>query len=450
MQNFMFALLTCSITMSAIALLYMAIEPLLSKRYCAKGRYYTWLIVIIGLIIPFRPQFDNVVVKVDIPPEMALPIIQMGNVAPITEPSPVTIPFAFLASVTVWQILVVVWLAGMVVFLVYHTIKHCRFVKLMGRWSEDIMDGPAFSTLKNLKTDMKITKQIGLQKCASIGSPMMVGFIYPKILLPRIDFTRDELRFILAHELVHYKRKDLWYKLLVLIASAIHWFNPIVYMVGRAIDIQCELSCDDEIVRSTDTDTRQHYSETIIGVVKHQSKMKTALSTNFYGGKKGMKNRIFSIMDSSNRKAGVAILCGAIILTMGTGFAFAANTVTPGDSIDNGGMVVQEKADNGSTDLSVYEACGMIFDANIGKYYYAGEQVRFFNDPIAGISFTNFYTGEVDIEAEYSDGNLIGLKYSTQEDYDRRTKRYSNIINSTTPIPYTVQDNNSTVTEQVN
>ena len=58
---------------------------------------------------------------------------------------------------------------------------------------------------------------------------MMTGFVKPRILLPDADFTTDELRLILKHELVHYKRRDLWYKGLVLAANAIHWFNPAVY-----------------------------------------------------------------------------------------------------------------------------------------------------------------------------------------------------------------------------
>jgi len=40
MQGFIVTLLTCSIAMSALALFYMAITPLLAKRYSAKSRYY--------------------------------------------------------------------------------------------------------------------------------------------------------------------------------------------------------------------------------------------------------------------------------------------------------------------------------------------------------------------------------------------------------------------------
>lgn len=124
--------------------------------------------------------------------------------------------------------------------------------------------------------------------------------------------------------MVHFKRKDLWYKSLVLIAAAIHWFNPLIYLIVKAIDIQCELSCDAEVVRNMGADIRLSYSETIIGVVRYKSSIATAFSTNFYGGKKGMKSRIFSIMDTGKKKTGLVILCVALMLTVGTGAAFAA------------------------------------------------------------------------------------------------------------------------------
>jgi beta-lactamase regulating signal transducer with metallopeptidase domain len=59
MQSFVIALLTCSVAMSALALLYLALTPLLAKRYSARGRYYAWLIILIGLIVPFRPLFSK-------------------------------------------------------------------------------------------------------------------------------------------------------------------------------------------------------------------------------------------------------------------------------------------------------------------------------------------------------------------------------------------------------
>ena len=317
MQNFIITLLICSITMSALALLYMAATPLLAKRYSVSGRYYAWLIFVIGLIIPFRPRLGNPIVRVDLPGNTALPVLRLGNAAPVMVPSNDALPSA-VPNIQWWQIVAGVWLAGMFLFLAYHLVKHYRFLKLAARWGEDIADKQTLALLENLKAQMGISRKIGLQSCGSVGSPMLIGFIHPKIILPNKDFALDELRFILKHELVHFKRKDLWYKSLVLIAAAIHWFNPLIYLIVKAIDIQCELSCDAEVVRNMGADIRLSYSETIIGVVRYKSSIATAFSTNFYGGKKGMKSRIFSIMDTGKKKTGLVILCVALMLTVGT------------------------------------------------------------------------------------------------------------------------------------
>ena len=260
MQNFIITLLICSITMSALALLYMAATPLLAKRYSVSGRYYAWLIFVIGLIIPFRPRLGNPIVRVDLPGNTALPVLRLGNAAPVMVPSNDALPSA-VPNIQWWQIVAGVWLAGMFLFLAYHLVKHYRFLKLAARWGEDIADKQTLALLENLKAQMGISRKIGLQSCGSVGSPMLIGFIHPKIILPNKDFALDELRFILKHELVHFKRKDLWYKSLVLIAAAIHWFNPLIYLIVKAIDIQCELSCDAEVVRNMGADIRLSYSE---------------------------------------------------------------------------------------------------------------------------------------------------------------------------------------------
>lgn len=79
---------------------------------------------------------------------------------------------------------------------------------------------------------------------------------------------------------------------------------------------------------------------------------------------------------------------------------------------------------------SVYEKYGLLYDNENDCYTYNGSVVRFFNDPIAGASFTNFFTGAVDIEAVYYEENtLIGIKECSKEVYDRHTKKYKKFKN---------------------
>jgi len=322
--------------MSILALMYMVVTPLLAKRYSEKGRYYAWLIIMVGLIIPFRPQWGNALVGVEVPTHtvtMFASQLEDGALPIITNPT-VLLPMGDTAvnnptfSIPWWSVGFAVWIIGAILFATYQIIKHYRFTKATKRWSENIKDKQILSVFENLKSEMGITKPVSIHLCSCVSSPMLVGIINPKILMPTANLAKDELRFILKHELVHFKRKDLLYKLLLLVATAIHWFNPLVYLSVRVINILCETSCDTEVVKDVDADTRQIYSEAIIGVVNYQSKLKTALSTNFYGGKKGMKNRISSIMDMSKKRMGAVILTGALVLTIGTGFVVATNTVS--------------------------------------------------------------------------------------------------------------------------
>ena len=425
MQNFIITLLICSVTMSVLGIFYMAVTPLLAERYSPKGQYYAWLIIIIGLIIPFRPRFKNPFVKI-ISTDTTMPAIQLGSGTQLTSPIAPTAaslpaPASPAMPLTWWQAAAAIWVTGMVIYLIYHMVKHFRFLKMTKRWSDPVTDAEVLRLFQDIRKEAGISGKIGLYQCECAGTPMLTGFIHPRILLPHIHFAADELRFILYHELVHYKRKDLWYKSLILLATAVHWSNPLVYLIAKAINIQCEISCDSEVVDRTDADTRLHYSETIIGVVRYQSNLKTALATNFYGGKKGMKKRIFSIMDTRSKKTGIAVLCGVLLLTFGTGFASAAN-----EDADNAPKAIytQESFSYGYRFQPTPEIYGKYFSMGLSisedgkKLLYNGQKVKLFVDEYAdGQAFYYDEEGTVNLRAAYnSSGKITGLSTLAEEE----------------------------------
>ena len=426
MQHFLIALLICSITMSAIALLYKSASPFLAKRYSEKGRYYAWLIIVLGLIIPFRPQWGNAIINVVIP-DMPTPIIQADNdmggvvaeqfLAPTATPSIAAYPIYTPAlNINWWQIGFAAWLTGAILLLGYQAIKHYRFIKMARRWREAVKDREILSSLQSIKSGLGITRQIPLFLCPLVGSPMLVGLIKPRIFLPTTNLAQDELFFILKHELIHYKRKDLLYKYLVLIATAMHWFNPLVYLIAKDIKVLCEMSCDAKVVLGTDIAKRQSYSKTIIGVARYQSKLSTALSTNFYGGKKGMKQRILSIMDTSKKSVGAAILCAIMILTMGTGFAFAVSANTS-HAAEGSNAVTARVLASGLTIFSTSEATdqlGLFFDPETNHLYFNGELVEVFEgiEQLVGVVFdpeTNHLYINDELVQSFEDAELVRI-----------------------------------------
>ncbi|HWQ74779.1 MAG TPA: M56 family metallopeptidase [Syntrophomonas sp.] len=337
----------CSVTMTALALGFMALTPWLSKRYDAKWLYYVWLVLVIGFIIPFRFHPDTPLLHNDLFVNAVamqqtafdkLDIMEQGQPQDSPQSNLINDPgtnrydretvSGIMRKIlnSPWYLWAgTLWIFGAVIFIAFHGIRHKHFLQMVRRWSQKVSDQQTLDTLQGQKLGLGILKRVELRTCACITSPMMIGLVNPVILLPQAEYSEGELSLILRHELVHIKRKDLWYKILVLLATAIHWFNPVVYLMVKAIAVQCEISCDMEVVKNTEMDKRQLYSETILDVVKHNGRMQTAFSTNFYGGKKEMKNRIFTIMDGSKKKTGIFILCAALILTFSSGVVFAAD-----------------------------------------------------------------------------------------------------------------------------
>lgn len=86
MQEFMTALIECSVTMSVLVLVFIAATPWLSKRYSAKWLYYIWLVLVIGLIIPFRFHPDTALIQMNDGPAYIQQMIP-GNPGNIVDPT---------------------------------------------------------------------------------------------------------------------------------------------------------------------------------------------------------------------------------------------------------------------------------------------------------------------------------------------------------------------------
>lgn len=143
-----------------------------------------------------------------------------------------------------------------------------------------------------------------------------------------------------------------------------------------------------------------------------------------------------------NRKKLIVPIMGLLIVGSMTGYSVLASAQTEISSTSesifyqpqaasatvktvNGSPAVETSG--GNVDYSLYEPYGLLYDQENHYYTYNGNIVRFFNDPIAGVSFTNFYSGTVDIEAERDkDNKLIGIIECSTDVYNWHTEKYEN------------------------
>lgn len=122
--------------------------------------------------------------------------------------------------------------------------------------------------------------------------------------------------------------------------------------------------------------------------------------------------------------------------------SYQAQTVSDTENAANDSTTAE--LPGGSVDYSIYEPYGLSYDQENYYFTYNGNVVRFFNDPIAGASFTNFFSGTVDIEADRDEeNNLVGIKECSKENYDRHTQKHNN-FNPTDTSLITVQKGEST------
>lgn len=247
-------ILLISLSSSVIILVLLVIFPILNRRYSAKWRYLLWLIIAIRLLVPYRVELNNAPINIPVTQKVvvtrnegsAFQIMspQQAEQGGIMNPDPAD--YAPIANVD--DIISQIWILGILVFASYHIICYVTFRKRIQPY--------LLSVDKNT------------YRCNKIDTPMMIGFFKPLILLPDTDYTDEEVEIIIRHEITHFKRGDLWYKLLMLAANAVHWFNPFVYIMVRQANRDLEYFCDDAVTKDTDTNYKKIYSLTILKTMK--------------------------------------------------------------------------------------------------------------------------------------------------------------------------------------
>ena len=140
-------------------------------------------------------------------------------------------------SLTMGQILTLFWAMGCGVCFIYFMMVHIR-ARLRYRFAIP-EKGPDY------------LGKVALKRSDEVSSPLVYGFFRPVILLP-YDFPQKdspEYEQVLCHELTHIRSGDLWYKLIMLLITCVHWFNPFVWLMLRLSTQDMEIRCDARVIR---------------------------------------------------------------------------------------------------------------------------------------------------------------------------------------------------------
>ena len=341
METFLLNLLKTSLLGSLAILAMLVLKPLWRERYRAKTRCWLWLALAVFLLLPVDFSVKNAPVQAAPPKDYTLFVgtdktaIQstdnlFGDMAeksgqspaqvrdtiiqrPVTNPEQKTTRY-----IPVTTILFYGYLAGAAAFLLYQGVSYALFRRTVRRWKRDVSRADYASLLSDTARDLGVSAP-EMIVCEAISTPAVTGLLRPRLLLPHEHYDVQELRYILRHELCHLKRRDMLLKLVLLAANAMHWFNPVVYLMLRQADEDIELACDSAATDGLELPERAAYSRTLLAAV--QSSVRALPATTCFGGTvERLKRRITNVL-GAQKKRGLGIVALVLALTLTAGCA---------------------------------------------------------------------------------------------------------------------------------
>ena len=141
---------------------------------------------------------------------------------------------------TLGSLLLLVWLAGTVIFLARDIVTQIRFVRTSRNY-------PPSDRRDLLDLAGEYGSNFGLLVSSSISRPYTAGLFRPAIYLPDIELPEESWRTILRHEVQHIRSHDEAKKLFFLAVQALFWWNPLAHISRKEIDTMLELQCDAKV-----------------------------------------------------------------------------------------------------------------------------------------------------------------------------------------------------------
>jgi len=155
------------------------------------------------------------------------------------------------SGISILQILSLIWIAGSIIL----SLRLLFQSYSIRRWCREAETTPSARDLRIIEEcaeqlNLNYQRIPEIRYTSKLTSPVITGLVKPVLLLPRTSTTwsRDTLRMVIMHELGHLQRRDLWTNMAAHIACAIHWFNPLVWILRKRLSNECEYACDAHVI----------------------------------------------------------------------------------------------------------------------------------------------------------------------------------------------------------
>ncbi|MDY6045958.1 MAG: BlaR1 family beta-lactam sensor/signal transducer [Anaerobutyricum sp.] len=307
MSSFFLYFLICNLYISGIILLLLTIKAVLRRHLSGKFQYRIWFPLFFALLIPFIPfrrmgllQFisrfwtgnlsdfakSGHVSQLSDVPSVGAETIQDFSISVSQKTSPNI--SSFLAGI---------WIAGMIVVTIL-ILKSAANIYQIHKSSLPLEKGTLLKLIEECKIEQHISRKIPVYSSAYLKSPALVGFFHPRIYLPLSllsDYKDSEMRFILLHELQHYRQKDSLIKYVICFFCVPYWLNPLVWYSFQVMHNDCEVACDFSVMNLLDTNSHYDYGNTLLNYAEKMTFSPLSFASEMGGSSSLIRKRILNI-----------------------------------------------------------------------------------------------------------------------------------------------------------
>lgn len=192
------------------------------------------------------------------------------------------------------------WMFGLLIMSLYNARKYRAF-KILKRCPR--IEKPNYlAIMDRVKKEVGIRRNITLLWDGGVGTALTMGVFRCYVMMPDTGLSDEEIYYILKHELIHAKRRDVGWRYLGFFALLMHWFNPLVYLYVFLMTEYSELSCDEILIRDLDAIKVADYGLLMVEMAQKNGKRQWRHGTYFSLDTKLLKWRVKHMIQTDERK----------------------------------------------------------------------------------------------------------------------------------------------------
>ncbi len=309
MAEFMIRFFICNLFICIIIGILLLIKHLLRNSLTSRMHYNVWYLLLALLAVPFIPVQPLSFLKIFtwLGSLKHGSSFSMGTVIRETVPqnqshtanwmNDFSLSVSQRTPSTIGLILWFLWITGILIMIVWVIKSMLRFNNMKN--SALPLQNPAVRRLyDDCLYEMHITKPVPVYSTAFLKSPVMAGLLKPRIYLPIhliSDYQANDIKYMLMHELGHYRHKDTLGNYLMNLTGILYWFNPLVWYALKEMKDDREVACDTFVLKFLNQDSYEAYGSTLIHFAEKVSLTPFPFAAGINGNMRQMQKRIRNI-----------------------------------------------------------------------------------------------------------------------------------------------------------